>query len=262
MNIAEIVTGSVASITAQMGEMSADQLTELGLLEAGAESPRSTLIKAIDERLAFLTSADEAGGADAGTAATAAAANEASASQTAVAADANAEQGAANFAEQHAAVLAQNDTIVALQEELASQTAVASAQLDEIAALKAELDALKAKKVPAKVKDPKAVALTVDAKATGLNVVVFADENDMSIPQIPALMFDDDAFVPGPDGAIVLKAPISFPVQGPPNDVCSVWLLAKRDGQAGRVCRLVAPMGTGGGRSAELPADYVMFAAA
>lgn len=139
---------------------------------------------------------------------------------------------------------------------------VIAAQQARIAELEAALGASEAGggKPQRKARNPKAVVFQPGAlDMDGPVMVAFADENGAQLTQIPALVFSADDFSMSRDaGTATLDRAIAFPVHGPANDVYAVWLVGK-DGKTGWSCRLVAPLATGGGRGAELPAGHLLF---
>lgn len=88
--------------------------------------------------------------------------------------------------------------------------------------------------------------------------IVFAGADDQLLTHLPTLLVEphnlDDR---GKDG-IELKMALSFPTHGPAGDIHSIWLTGE-SGKSGRVSRLLAPLPTGGGKSAEIPAGHLLF---
>jgi hypothetical protein len=229
-NLDEVITESVASITAKLSEMSDLQLLEMRGREEAGPVPRKSLLTAIDAEVAGRVEGDIAT-ADADPA-------------LAIPENAAAENAAAEN--------------TAPEIDVAVLVAEHDQALARVAELEAELAA--SKKPAACARDPKALAMVADDAADDLLFVVFGDDGDQSLPQIPGLLFDADAFAATQDGGLVLQREIAFPVHGPANDVCSVWLVGK-DRKRGKVCRLMAPLATGGGRAVVIPGGHLRFSA-
>ncbi|WP_343609350.1 hypothetical protein [Novosphingobium sp.] len=254
MDLTELLKGSLPTITAQFANLSDDDIVQLIALEATAAKPRSGL-------LASLKTEQQARGGD-GTAR--------DENDALIAAEAQ----VAELTALNAGLTDANTALSAQVEDLQGQVATLTTSNASLTAATADTDALREQieelqlqlsdmGVPASVGtvDGKTVVLIVGGSLDGLTRVVFADATDHLLEQIPALQFPASVLVKGDDGTVVLNAPISFPRFGPTSDVSSAWLVgdATDEGLAGAVCRLVIPVGVGGGRAVELPAGHLRF---
>lgn len=254
MDLTELLKGSLPSITAQFANLSDDDIAQLITLEGAAAKPRSGLLAALKT--------EQTARAGDGTAR-----------------DENAELIAAEgqIAELTAANASLTDANTALSaqvEDLQGQVVTLTTSNASLTAATADTDALRERVEELQLQladvgvsasvgtvDGKAVVLVVGSSLDGLTRVVFADARDQLLEQIPALQFPASVLVKGDDGTVVLNAPISFPRFGPTSDVSSAWLVGDTtdEGLAGAVCRLVIPVGIGGGRAVELPAGHLCF---
>lgn len=154
-----------------------------------------------------------------------------------------------------------------LQAEAAAKgvTLYTQAQLDAtVADLNDRIVALE-KKATVKPASPKATSTGKVRKLalTGAGVgplvqVAFTGADDKTLPDVPALTFDEADFSTERGGGIVLNKPIEIPEGGKRYEIAKVWLLDEK-GHAGAVCELVNPLPGGGGTTALMSKGSLLF---
>lgn len=240
-----ILGESVDSLSAKLSEMSDQQLVQLRVMEAAAVKPRSTLIAAIDtEQSVRSAKAGPEIEAKAGVDGT------------------NAPDAGDPVAEFDANLMLVSATIAELEAK------VLSLQADNLALTALLAEAGTAKPKAAKVAHAGKALVLSSAGEAGLDQigrgevvrVVFADEEDVSLPSIPALLFEPYQMKrDGLDG-FILDASIAFPAAMPRGVIARIWALPGA-GKAGLVATLVSPLEVGGGRSVEIPGGHLRFTA-
>lgn len=229
-DLAELLNGSVDSISEKFGELSDDQLAQLHTLE-GKGGKRVTLLDAIHReqaRRAGEGAGERGDGAD----------------------DQGGEHDDADD-----------------EPETFTQAQVDQLLAERDAKHAAELKAAKAgAKGGAKpVADPKAKKIELDAKSdapnlialTGPSKIVFVDAEDMTLPKLPEMTFDPADFDAVGDG-VKLKKMIDFPAGLVGSEVSGAFLFGE-DGKAAGKATLVLPFQVGGGKNARMAPGTLVF---
>jgi hypothetical protein len=126
----------------------------------------------------------------------------------------------------------------------------------------AELESLGAVKAPAAPTDPlklpeKGMADAALLALKGETAIVFVDDQDIAIPDLPELTFWPPDFEPNGDHAL-LQREIEFPIDRTHREVSAAFLMV--DGKPVARAALVQPFATGGGRPSKLPGRTLSFA--
>jgi hypothetical protein len=87
--------------------------------------------------------------------------------------------------------------------------------------------------------------------------IVFVDDQDIAIPDLPELTFWPPDFEPNGDHAL-LQREIEFPIDRTHREVSAAFLMV--DGKPVARAALVQPFATGGGRPSKLPGRTLSFA--
>lgn len=98
----------------------------------------------------------------------------------------------------------------------------------------------------------------LDTALTEATYVVFVDDQDRPLADLPPMMFDPNKFEPTGE-AMALKEEIDFPKTIAPNDVSGAFLLDDEEEPIGKAT-LVMPFAVGGGRNAKLARSTLLFA--
>lgn len=249
-DIAELLGGSVAAITAVFGDLSDNQLAALVDAERGAEKPRQTLLAAVEtEQAARAAQASEA--------------------KLAREAERLAQEGAAAAEKVKKAVSAsvqfsaRENELMAENEQLRGENVRLTALLTE---QQATIDGFSrdGQSGDATESAAKRHLMVLGNKIEQPCIVLFVGYGDQVIEEIPALAFQPQDFRAENGGYTLLK-PIEFPVHGAARDLYAVWI-ADRSGSTdddgrliGFACEMLKPLHVGGGRSAHIPAGHLFF---
>ncbi len=243
-DLAELVKGSVDSVTEKLGQLSDGELQSLHKLESDG-AKRVTLTDAIHREMKARSDKAEAEGERAQDEAAVA---EAEARFTQADIDkAVAEAKAGTIpASEHGRLMTEKDT----------------AHANALAAAKA---AAAGKAAPKPKPEPGAKHVTIDAKAeapglvalTGATKVQFVDDRDMSLPKLPVLEFVPAQFAPVGE-AVKLTEDVTFPTTLAGAEVAGAFLMDD-GGKVVAKASLVTPVKVGGGRNVKLPGGTLMF---
>lgn len=230
-DLLELLSGSVASVTDKLPDLSDAVLAELHDLEEKG-GKRTTLLSAIDHEIKRRTTASGDDGA----------------------ADCDPEGEAEP---------------VFTQAEVDAKIAEHRAEYDaELAKLRGELEAARAGahdgEAAAEAKGgfaPMVFDRDADfarAALTGTSRIVFVGADDRPIGALPVLEFSPRDYEPD-GGRVKLKREIEFPREVPETQVAGAFLLDDDDEVSGKA-ELVQPFGIGAGRAAKLPGGTLSFA--
>jgi hypothetical protein len=222
-DLVQIRTGSIATITAALSELSDPELSFLRVLELEDDKPRKGVTDAIE-----------------------------------AVANSRADQAAKDFAKTiTAAVTAATTETEAQLKELKQALAVSEQDkaklVKQLAAAKKKPGAKNAAK-PVKIKPQ---VLQIVARAQLGRLIVFSNSDNIMDPEIPALLFDDSDFIRS-RGGDVLARDIEFDGEGPASEIAAAWLVDGK-GRASGVSRFAVPLTVGGGRKALLGKRSLKF---